>query len=252
MNASDSVNEELAQAIEQLYETFAKYPLRSAFQDRCSPLGERQELAVVLGSVPLRALEVGPLATYAFKALLTMGDEQDLKYFLPRILELYARCRDWHDHAGAIFDKLREAHWKDWEASERLALERYVMATWHELLRTFPGVLTIYEYLADLVAAEFDTSLFLASWDPATSVCAARRAAQLIAELDYTVARVDASSPVSKHQRPLGSAIDAWLVNQAVEEKLKRAFFEHADEDFAVDLARAADRLWCVAPVPAT
>ncbi|GAA5008941.1 hypothetical protein GCM10023206_15890 [Acinetobacter puyangensis] len=74
----------LENEIKNLYKIFKKYKLKPNFHQRCSSVGNRQEIAKILECTPLEQIQVDELAFYCFKATYTMGDEDDLKYFLPR------------------------------------------------------------------------------------------------------------------------------------------------------------------------
>lgn len=82
MNASPR----LLASIERLYEIFAAYPL-PRYTNPC-PCCHRAEDDAKLRSKPLRNLESGDLRDYAVDAILTWGDEEVFKHFLPRLFEL--------------------------------------------------------------------------------------------------------------------------------------------------------------------
>jgi hypothetical protein len=80
------MREDVAAAVDDLYEVFSRHTLKPHFEDRCSPVADRRELARALCGGRLRSLPVNELAQYAFKSLSTMGNEEDFKHFLPRML----------------------------------------------------------------------------------------------------------------------------------------------------------------------
>ena len=123
---------DLASAMAALYDAFEAYPLKERI-DTCPhcalDAAERR-----LHLRPLRALAWTDLGTYSFKALTSFGDLDDLKHFLPRLLELYVV-----DHRGApyslfmLFGKLEVAGWTTWPAAEVAAVRRCVDA-WQRAL----------------------------------------------------------------------------------------------------------------------
>lgn len=76
----------LQEAIQNLYDVFAAYPRP---EKMCaSPVKDFGEAWCVIRSKALHDLPETDLWQYAFSALTTWGDEQDFKYFLPRLLKL--------------------------------------------------------------------------------------------------------------------------------------------------------------------
>src|SRR5947209_17683309 len=82
----------LSAAVDGLYETFA----RSRFHHPLTgcPHCTSAEDARLVRSKPLHQLEPASLERLAFKALTTLGTLEDLKHFLPRLLELAGRDGD--------------------------------------------------------------------------------------------------------------------------------------------------------------
>lgn len=83
----------LQKAIAGLYEAFACEPKPTAI-DGC-PCCIDQELVKVLLSKPLRSLTTDELSEYVLSLCPTIGSESDLRYFLPRILEILATEEGW-------------------------------------------------------------------------------------------------------------------------------------------------------------
>jgi hypothetical protein len=120
-------------AIERLYDVFARYPkphgqtyspYTTITPDDVRSIRER----------PLRSLAGKDLAKFAMKALNTWGDENELRYYLPRILELLAREGGWVV-ASSVLLKLAFGHWRDWPAAEQAAIESFVTELWIALLK---------------------------------------------------------------------------------------------------------------------
>jgi hypothetical protein len=69
------------------------------------------------------------LGIFSFRSLTSFGDDDDFRYFLPRLLELHVL-----DHAGApytpfmLFHKLSSARWTRWPADEVAAIRRFIDA----------------------------------------------------------------------------------------------------------------------------
>ena len=75
----------------------------------------------ILVRTPLRELTAEQLETYAFSAVLTVGDASDLRYFWPRLAQLAAQDELKCD-LEVVFSKPRHGAWHDWPSVEREAL----------------------------------------------------------------------------------------------------------------------------------
>lgn len=122
----------LAVAIERLYEVFGRYP---------RPRGETYSAyadvttadATAIRERPLRELSGRELAKYAMRAITTWGDADELRYYLPRLLELLVTEGGWADKPTVMLN-LSTAGWRSWPAPEQEAVESFVLAAWSPLL----------------------------------------------------------------------------------------------------------------------
>lgn len=111
-------------AVEGLYRTFARYPLRAVIHS--CPHCKLEDAETRLHVAPLRRLSRDELAVYAAKAMMTFGDEDDFRHFLPRIAELAADRGGWG--VPELCRKLAYARWDSWPEPERAAVERWLDA----------------------------------------------------------------------------------------------------------------------------
>ena len=121
-----------AVAIERLYEVFGRYPrprgeTYSAYSDVTATD------AAAIRERPLRELSGRDLAKYAMRAVVTWGDADELRYYLPRLLELLVIERGWADKPTVMLN-LSTAGWRSWPAAEQEAIETFVLALWSPLL----------------------------------------------------------------------------------------------------------------------
>jgi hypothetical protein len=73
-------------------------------------------------SKPLRSLTNDDLSKFATCVLLTVGTEDDFRYFLPRILELLILDEfSWPD-PEVLLARLPDADWSNWDKEERTVL----------------------------------------------------------------------------------------------------------------------------------
>lgn len=113
-------------AIKNLYDTFANVP-RPHLIEGCPCCIDRKEVDKLL-SQPLRDIAPKEMAPFATSAMLTVGSAEDLRYFLPRILEIRTSDRSWWPDVEVIFSALAEAKWHDWSEEEQRAIRRLVRA----------------------------------------------------------------------------------------------------------------------------
>jgi hypothetical protein len=120
----------LRDAIEDLYRVFRAPP--PGHIDGCPCCSDPSELRV-LHTKPLRSLTSDDLGSYTASALLTVGAETDVRYFLPRVLELAVLEPDSYPDIEVRLDKLWRMDWHAWPKPEREPLERFVRE-WLEML----------------------------------------------------------------------------------------------------------------------
>src|SRR5438093_641899 len=104
----DEEMEDLLDAVAALYSAFAHYHLRPDTEScrHCRP----EEAERRLHSRPLTQLTARDLDDYAFSALLTWGDVEDFKHFLPRLFELLT-FDVLETDPEVLLSKLRYAGW---------------------------------------------------------------------------------------------------------------------------------------------
>jgi len=121
-----------SKAIKALYEVFQRYRFTDlegdpAFPGLCDPA---PLLAEPLPFLPREAFNL-----FAWKAVSTWGNADDLRHFLPRMLELLAEDGDIGAlEAWSLFGKIAYAKWRSWPHSEQDAIEDYVHARWFDIL----------------------------------------------------------------------------------------------------------------------
>jgi hypothetical protein len=165
---AQEVMTDLGTAIESLYATFARYPLRAAipFCDHCHDAGE----VALLHTKPLRQLSARDLGHVAFDLVTTFGELPEYKHLLPRLFELMAAREDelglepWVQ-AG----KLAFTRWSSWPKTEQAAVEVFWRALFrHRLAQPWtPGE---FEHRPDrllyaMARAGLDITAELAHWD---------------------------------------------------------------------------------------
>ncbi len=173
----------VAEAVETLYDVFSIYPLAQKVEG--CPCCVSAEDEAVLHLRPLRRMTAEDLSRYAFKALSTWGDEDDLRHFLPRLLELAAELHNYDVDLEAITGKLEYGKWKQWPEQEQLAIRGYLMALWHSALTQLPEEVLLGDCLGAIGQAEEDLTPYLALWqDTATDAAFTQLAIFFDSQLD--------------------------------------------------------------------
>lgn len=129
----------LQQAIQNLYTTFARYPL-NVYMDYCMCCVSGSEAALILDG-DMRDLPQENLVRFAAKAATTWGDVNDYRHFLPRIFELMATERPLNigTEAWRQACKLNELCWWTWPEAEQEAIEDFFLAWFRTVLDTEPA-----------------------------------------------------------------------------------------------------------------
>jgi hypothetical protein len=225
----------LHEAIEKLYATFAKYPLRHPVQGcpHCVFKDDQERIA----SKELRQLDDSDLAQFAWKAMTTWGEEDDFKHFLPRILELMSDAREKNLlDRFVIFGKLK--YCKVWSEQEQESITNYLLAYWRWILADRPGCEGYYEagsYLGDVTDLVDDITPFLNIWQEMMHVPSSLR--HLAAMICYH----PWESRLIQHKQSW-----AWLCEDATKEMLEEGFYAYMDESWVEELSLAVDvlELW--------
>ncbi len=115
--------------IEDIYSNFSKYKLKDVIKTiDPSPVSE------VLYTKSLKQLSGSDLWEFTFECMLTQGDENDFKYFLPRILELFSSGELAIDNF-ILTDKFKRADWRTWADKEQQLIESYFLCIWETKIK---------------------------------------------------------------------------------------------------------------------
>jgi hypothetical protein len=154
---------ELQEAIDNCYAVFAFY--RPPRRLEAPPYRDPAAILDTLSSAPLRNLTADQLGPYAFWAMTTVGDVDDYRHFLPRILELAISD---NSHPGidppAIAGKLRYAGCPTWPDKERAAVQAIFAKAWHYGLKQHPDDYDPQRWLNGIALIDGDLDAALAAW----------------------------------------------------------------------------------------
>ncbi|MFI6266597.1 hypothetical protein [Micromonospora sp. NPDC051006] len=217
----------LDRAVGQLYAAFGRHP-RPTRMAHCQHCVHPDEVVALLGA-PLRALAARQLCRYAGKAVTTWGDLADLRYFLPRLLELLAAGRlDDPLVPGKLLRTIGE-HWRSWPTDEQQAIEAYLDAWWRRTLSDFPAPVEVTDVLAAIGATGMDLRPYLSTWADDGGQPAARHLAEHLAYWQP-------DDPL-----PWARAVRAWHASAAPARVLEAALLVTDDPTVAKEISAGYD-----------
>ena len=232
----------LAEAVRELYKVFKPY------RDRRHPEGcpccvsdaDKRRLF----SKPLEELTADDLGRFAWKALTTWGDVEDLKHFLPRLLELTAVDDCAPFEREVLFGKLKLADWQHRPEQERRAVDEYLHAIWRNCLKSEAGSVWLDELLCGLGNAGEDLKPYLRTW----TECELRTAYEhLVHYVDWNSAtllkRKHLSNSFWSNAEAQMQQVVEWLSSQQTIGVLETLFARNPDAEYSDALAAAIDRL---------
>lgn len=109
-------------AIEALYTEFCVSKPQTI--EGCPCCTDPKEVCTLLAK-GLRELTPDELSNYGCSLFLTMGDERDFPYFVPRLLDI-ATSQDWVPSPEVLLDKLKRANWHAWPKRRQKAVRKVI------------------------------------------------------------------------------------------------------------------------------
>ena len=236
------VDTRIADSVRELYRVFKPFRVRRHPEGCpcCVSDADKRRLF----SKPLEELTADDLARFAWSALLTWGSVEDLKHFLPRLMELIAINECAPLEREVLLGTLRLAEWKAWPERERDALVEFLNAAWFDCLSSQGGSVWLDELLCGLGRAVDNLRPYLERW----SECRLRTAYEhLVQYVDENQARLlkrrHLANSFWSNAEPQMLQVVEWLLSPKTSEGLERLFRENADAEFSDALAAAIDRL---------
>lgn len=170
---------ELQRLIDDCYEAFADYPRPRVLH--ASPLRDPVAILKTLSSAPLRELTGEQIGPYAGHALTTVGDVDDYKHFLPRILEQAVRNPIWlGTDPSVIAGSLIRADWLQWPAYEQAAIRALFAQAWIHGVQQHPDEVDPHSWLCGIAILGQDLPAALDAWGEAPSPNAGLQAVHLV------------------------------------------------------------------------
>lgn len=153
----------LRKSWEEVYGAFAVYPPPTTLN--ASLLRHPKGILDELRSAPLSELSGKTLGNYAMWALTSVGNVEDYKHYLPRILQhaLLTPSEPGFDPL-LILSKLQYADWHGWPKSERTAIENVYRASWQWARLQHPDEYDAMNWLPCVLRLERNVDSALESW----------------------------------------------------------------------------------------
>ena len=213
--------QKLADAVENLYETFCEYQLEVPL-DGCPPLPPEKEER--LQTVPLRQLSADDLVQYAFRALTTVGSEDDFKHFLPRILEIAAqRGSVGRDDLQIVLGKLQYGQWTFWPQRQRQAVEHFLWAFWESVLGEFSSEPDISTFVCGFGCVVDDLKPFLDVWSQSDEPSAINHLHNFIeSNLDRLLKKHRLRDAFWSEREPQMMQVILWLAQPELGQRLEQ------------------------------
>ena len=229
---SATAADELRDAIQGLYDTFARYKL--APQIPGYPFGSSDADNAAIHSAPLRQLTADNLSRYAFKAMTTWGSVDDFRHLLPRVFELLATGQFGSSvDSEVVLGKLVYGEWRTWPAAQQEAVERFLLACWRSVLGVYPHPLDPDALLCAIGQSVDDLSTYLVAWDVAGSKSAACHFADFIghnhAHASRKLKRWHLGNAFWSNRPVPAEQVRAWLLHPDRVRELEQAFYSSAN-----------------------
>ena len=221
-------------SIDKLYEVFSIYPAnRNMF---ASPLYNHkiEKWRDELFNAKLEEIETEDLYNFCSSVMLTWGEEEDYKHFLPRIYELIADYNSPYE-VWIILDRLNDCKWRKWRMEEVNCVELYINELWLNLQENSEYRFRDYFSAIANIYPNFDEMLL--KWQISTSRNSAKNLAIYFNE-EYENIFVKKILPGFKPNIDLGLSLFKWITSEAMIKKIEKDYFKFEEENFAADLSK--------------
>jgi len=131
--ASSQADQRVRQAVEAVYRTFESPPPSAVEGCPCCISTRGTD---VLLTTPLRQITGQSLWRYVSGVFLTIGDRQDFRYLLPRILDVSVFDPGNANDPEIVLGKLPLAGWRSWTPDEQRAIESFIDAWFEKVLQS--------------------------------------------------------------------------------------------------------------------
>lgn len=232
------MNNELEKSIYNLYDVFSIYEANPDMP--ASPVyGNIEGWKRELFGKDVKELSSEELSRFTGKVLSTWGESNDLKHFIPRILELTAQYDAPHDII-IIFAKLNNANWKDWKINEFNAINEYLYVLWKFILddTSVNAEYNFIDYFSIIFNNYSATSKLLDFWTHNKTDTSIKYLTNLI--LNHYVEIFDlAYCETLKLPKSKLAVLKEWILAKETCQIIESAYFTYEDEEFRSKITNA-------------
>ena len=223
-------------SIEKLYDIFAKYQGLSKLEG--SPLHDDLETwNKQIRSKKLRELTDDDLSLFAGKVILTWGDENDYRFYLPRILELTAELKTPYD-IWTLYSRLEDANWKTWHSDEQTAINEFTIELWNNLLtdNSEKAEWEFKDYFHSIAYFYPDFSEILKVWETNDSFGSIKHLTNYIFEERQHLFDNNYIDSIEKNTKNI-EQFKTWLTSDNILKKTEKAFYDNEKKEIAERLS---------------
>lgn len=223
-------------SIEKLYDTFAKYQELSKLEG--SPIYDDLDTwNKELRSKKLRELTDEDLSRLAGKIILTWGDENDYRSYLPRILELTAELKTPYD-IWTFYSRLEDANWKTWDIQEQKAINDFTLELWNSLLNdnSVKAEWEFKNYFHAIANFYSDFSQVLKIWETNNSLASVKHLTNYIIDERPNLFDNNYIDSVEKNTKNIDQ-FKSWLTSETIIKKIEQAFYDNEKTEMAERLS---------------
>lgn len=223
-------------SIEKLYDIFAKYQGLSKLEG--SPLyDDLENWNKQLRSKKLRKLTDEDLSLFAGKVILTWGDKNDYRFYLPRILELTAELKTPYD-IWTLYSRLEDANWKTWNADEQSAINDFTIELWNNLLidNSEKAEWEFKDYFHSIAYFYPDFTEILKIWEINNSFASIKHLTNYIFEERQHLFDNNYIDSIEKNTKNI-EQFKTWLTSDNILKKIEKAFYDNEKKEIAERLS---------------
>lgn len=211
----------MEKAIEYLYVTFKNYKANPNMEGSALYGNEVLKWNKELFSKELNQLTSEDLSRFCRKVLLTWGNIEDYKHFLPRVYELISQF-DTPYEEWILFDKLNRGSWRTWPDDEKTAIENYFICLWRKMLNMNSGKVFFDDYFAAISNVYPNFEELLNIWENDLNEFSIERLIDYYYD-NYKVLVIKKNLPGWKKSKELGIKFNNWLTSDSLIHKLRCA-----------------------------
>ncbi|MBK9636781.1 MAG: hypothetical protein IPO63_02845 [Bacteroidetes bacterium] len=190
-----------------------------------------------LRSKQLRELTDEDLSRFAGKVIMTWGDENDYRFYLPRILELTAELKTPYD-IWTLYSRLEDANWKTWDIKEQTTINGFTLELWNNLLNdnSEKAEWVFKDYFHAIANFYPDFSKILIVWETNHNFASIKHFTNYIFEERQNLFDNDFIDSIEKNTKNI-QQFKTWLTSDKIIRKIETAFYDNEKSEIAERLS---------------